>query len=65
MQDEQVLIAIPGASKRHDAGQSAGAIGFRLSEEEMDHLDVISRQCMECASHACAFPILIKRPEYG
>jgi len=32
MQDEQVLIAIPGASKRHDAGQSAGAIGFRLSE---------------------------------
>ncbi|MFC2054909.1 hypothetical protein ACFLV7_11540 [Chloroflexota bacterium] len=32
MQDEQVLIAIPGASKRRDAEQCAGAMGFRLSE---------------------------------
>ena len=37
MRDEQVLIAIPGASKRRDAGQSVGVMGFRLYEEEMDY----------------------------
>jgi aryl-alcohol dehydrogenase-like predicted oxidoreductase len=40
----KIVVAIPGASRRRHAEQSAGAMGFSLSQEEMDQLDAISRQ---------------------
>jgi aryl-alcohol dehydrogenase-like predicted oxidoreductase len=38
------VVAIPGASKVKHAQESAGAMQFRLTKEEMDRLDVISRE---------------------
>lgn len=37
------VVAIPGASKVYQAEDSAGAMNFRLSGEEMDRLDQLSR----------------------
>ncbi len=36
------VVAIPGASRREHAAQNVGALGFRLSEEEMNHLARLS-----------------------
>jgi len=36
------VVAIPGASKVEQAEQSAAAMNFRLSEEDMDRLDEVS-----------------------
>jgi len=38
------VVAIPGASNVHHAQQSAGAMNFRLSDDEMAHLDQLSHQ---------------------
>jgi len=38
------VVAIPGASKVKHAQESAGAMQFKLTDEEMHHLDEISRQ---------------------
>lgn len=43
----ETVVAIPGASKIHHAEQNAGALNFRLSDEEMGQLDDLSR-----ANHA-------------
>lgn len=40
----ETVVAIPGASKVHHAQQSAGAMKFRLGEEEMEKIDQLSRQ---------------------
>lgn len=40
----ETVVAIPGASKVHHAEQSAGAMDFRLEDEEMDRIDQLSRQ---------------------
>lgn len=37
------VVAIPGASKKHQAEESAGAMRFSLSDEEMDRLDQLTR----------------------
>lgn len=37
------VVAIPGASKVHQATQNAGAMNFKLSDKEMDQLDQLSR----------------------
>ena len=37
-----LVVAIPGASKIEQAEQSAAAMSFRLSEEDMDRLDEVS-----------------------
>ncbi len=39
----EAVVAIPGASKVEQAEQSAAAMKFQLSEEEMDRLDLVSR----------------------
>jgi aryl-alcohol dehydrogenase-like predicted oxidoreductase len=39
----EIVVAIPGASKVSHAAQSAGAMSFRLSDEEMQELDGLSR----------------------
>lgn len=39
----ETVVAIPGASKMHHAQESAGAMTFGLSEEEMAQLDELSR----------------------
>ncbi len=39
----ETIVTIPGASKVHHAEQSAGAMNFTLSEEEMVWLDELSR----------------------
>lgn len=41
------VVAIPGASKVHHAEQNAEALTFRLSDEEMDQLDAVSRALHE------------------
>ena len=41
---DETVVAIPGASKVEHAEESAGAIQFTLSEEELERLDVVSRQ---------------------
>lgn len=38
------VVAIPGASNVHHAEQSAGAMNFRISDDEMAHLDQLSAQ---------------------
>ena len=38
------VVAIPGASKVKHAQESAGAMQFKLNEEEMERLDVISQR---------------------
>jgi len=38
------VLAIPGASNVHHAQQSAGAMNFRLSDDEMAYLDQLSHQ---------------------
>ena len=40
----ETVVAIPGASKVYQAQESAGAMQFRLSEEEMAKLDELSRE---------------------
>ncbi|MQA84740.1 MAG: aldo/keto reductase [Streptosporangiales bacterium] len=37
------VVAIPGASKPRQAEESAGAMGFRLTEDELARLDQLSR----------------------
>ena len=37
------VLAIPGASKASHAEQSAGAMSFRLSEEDLNRLDEIAK----------------------
>ncbi len=39
----ETVVTIPGATKVHQAEQSAGAMKFRLSDEEMARLDELSR----------------------
>jgi len=39
----ETVVAIPGATKVEHARESAGAMGFRLSGEEMNRLDELSR----------------------
>lgn len=39
----EAVVAIPGASDEHQATQNAGAMYFKLSEEEMVYLDEISQ----------------------
>ncbi len=38
------VVAIPGASKVHQATEAAGAMHFQLTDDEMDRLDQESRQ---------------------
>jgi len=40
----ETVVAIPGATKVRHAQESAGAMGFRLSEAEMARIDQLSRQ---------------------
>ena len=40
----ETVVAIPGASDIQQAAQNAGAMHFRLSEDEMVHLDEISQK---------------------
>ncbi|MFC4565450.1 aldo/keto reductase [Nocardiopsis mangrovi] len=39
------VVAIPGASKPRQATESAGAMGFTLTDRERDRLDELSRAC--------------------
>ena len=39
----ETVVAIPGASRPRHATEAAGAMGFRLSAEEMSRLDELSR----------------------
>ncbi len=39
----ETVVAIPGATRVEHARESAGAMSFRLSEEEMNRLDELSR----------------------
>ena len=38
-----IVVAIPGASKVSQAEESAGAMKFKLSDDEMAQLDELSR----------------------
>jgi len=38
-----IVVAIPGASKVHHAAEAAGAMHFRLSDEDMQRIDEASR----------------------
>ena len=38
----ETVVAIPGASKVHQAEESAGVMKFKLSDEEMAQLDALS-----------------------
>ena len=40
----ETVVAIPGASKTYQAEESAGAMKFRLSDEELERLDQLSRE---------------------
>jgi aryl-alcohol dehydrogenase-like predicted oxidoreductase len=40
----ETVVAIPGASKERQAEDSAGAMQFKLSEEDMARLDELSRE---------------------
>jgi len=40
----EIVVTIPGATKVRQAEESAGAMNFRLSEDEMHRLDEISRR---------------------
>ena len=39
----ETVVAIPGAKKAHQAAESAGAMGFKLSKDEMEQVDELSR----------------------
>ena len=39
----ETMVAIPGATRAHHARESAGAMNFALSPEEMDEIDRLSR----------------------
>jgi aryl-alcohol dehydrogenase-like predicted oxidoreductase len=39
----ETIVTIPGATKVHQAQESAGAMRFRLSEDELARLDELSR----------------------
>jgi aryl-alcohol dehydrogenase-like predicted oxidoreductase len=39
----ETVVAIPGASRPRHAEEAAGAMGFRLADEEMGRLDELSR----------------------
>jgi aryl-alcohol dehydrogenase-like predicted oxidoreductase len=39
----ETVVAIPGASKVKQAAESAGAMSFKLSGEELSHLDEVSQ----------------------
>jgi len=40
----ETVVAIPGATRVEQAGQNAGAMKFKLSEEDLNRLDVLSRE---------------------
>ena len=40
----EIIVTIPGATKVHQAQESAGAQRFRLAEDEIARLDELSRQ---------------------
>ena len=40
----ELVVTIPGATKASQVAQNAGAMNFRLSEEELDELDRLSRR---------------------
>jgi aryl-alcohol dehydrogenase-like predicted oxidoreductase len=40
----EIIVTIPGATKAHQAQESAGAQRFKLTEDEMVRLDELSRQ---------------------
>ena len=40
----ETIVAIPGASKVEHARDAAAVMSFRLTDEEMDRLDQLSRQ---------------------
>jgi aryl-alcohol dehydrogenase-like predicted oxidoreductase len=40
------VVTIPGATKVHQAQESAGAMKFRLTEDEMARLDELSRAAL-------------------
>ena len=39
----ETVVAIPGAKKAHQSAESAGALHFKLSQDEMTQLDELSR----------------------
>lgn len=39
----EIIVTIPGATKVHQAQESAGAMKFRLTDEELSRLDKLSR----------------------
>ena len=39
----KTVVAIPGAKRAHQAEESAGALHFKLSKDEMGQLNEISR----------------------
>jgi aryl-alcohol dehydrogenase-like predicted oxidoreductase len=39
----ETVVAIPGATKLSQAQQNVGALGFTLSQDELNHLDEVSR----------------------
>jgi aryl-alcohol dehydrogenase-like predicted oxidoreductase len=43
----ETVVAIPGASKVKHAEESAGAIAFRLTDDEIRHIDALSRKQIE------------------
>jgi len=40
----ETIVTIPGATKVHQAEQSAGAMKFKLSEDELNRLDELSKE---------------------
>ena len=41
--NDESVITIPGATKVHQAQESAGAMKFKLAPDDLTHLDEISR----------------------
>ncbi len=41
----EIVVTIPGATKVHQAEESAGAMKFQLSKDELVRLDEVSRNC--------------------
>jgi aryl-alcohol dehydrogenase-like predicted oxidoreductase len=39
----ETVVAIPGAKKAHQSAESAGALHFKLSQDEMEQIDELSR----------------------
>jgi aryl-alcohol dehydrogenase-like predicted oxidoreductase len=42
----EIVVTIPGATKTRQALENAGALKFKLSDEELDQLDQISQKLM-------------------